>query len=152
MVLCKNMMQLFGRLISIGRACLLCHLDSAIWHECTLQRLIRLQSNHLFKLFHIFVDITGRICSKSGYDLCLHIQHTALLTLLFLKLLQFTPELFCRFCRVCQKALITVVRLIVFLDKVTYIYIFFPFSSGKTGPGSFCFHLSVLRFYTRENH
>ena len=150
MVLGKNMVQLFGRLVAVGRACLLRHLDSTIRHKCTLQRLIRLQSDDFLEFLHFFLDIASRISSQTGYDLCLHIQHTTLLALLFLKLLQFAPQLFRRVGGSYQKMLVTLIRLIIFLDKVPYIYIFFPFSSGKTGPGSLCFHSSVLRFLLRK--
>ena len=48
-----------------------------------------------------------------------------------------------RFCRSCQEALITVIRLVVILDKITDIDFFFPDPSVKSFP-FFTFDIHVL--------
>ena len=54
----KDLMKLRARFIAIGLASLLSHLDSSIWHECTLQRLICLQTNNLLQLLRILTKIS----------------------------------------------------------------------------------------------
>ena len=139
----KDLMQLFAGLIAIGRAGLFRHLDAAIWHERALQRLIGLQAYHLFQILQLFLDVARSISRQRRDDLCLHVEDAALGTLFLLQLLQLAPQLVGRFCRSCQEALITVIRLVVILDKITDIDFFFPDSSVKSFP-FFTFDIHVL--------
>ena len=64
MIFCKDFMQFFTRSISVSCARLLCHLDSAIRHECSLKRFICLKSYNLLQIFHIFIDISRTVCCQ----------------------------------------------------------------------------------------
>ena len=95
MILSKYLMQLGIRLIAVSAARFLSHFDTAERHKCTFERLVCLKTYDLFKVFHIFIDITGFVCGKSGYNVCIHIQNAAFGAFLFLKLLQLAPKLVC---------------------------------------------------------
>ena len=47
MIFCKDFMQFFTRCISVCRTSLLSHLDSAVRHKCSLQRLVCLKTDNL---------------------------------------------------------------------------------------------------------
>ena len=83
-ILGKNLMQFFTGLVAIGSASLLRHADSAVRHECTLQRLVRLQSHYLLQFFQILVNVGCPIGSDSGDHFRLHVQNTAFGAFLFL--------------------------------------------------------------------
>ena len=156
-ILGKNLMQLFGRLIAIGRARLFCHLDAAVRHKRALERLIRLQTDDLLEILQIFINVSRAIRRQAGNNLCLHVEHAVLCALLLLQLLQCAPQLIGRLGSVCQKSLIAVIRLVVFLDEVSYVYFFLPDTSFKTFPlfeinhGRFSFLSVRYVFLNAEN-
>ena len=102
-----------------------------------------LQADHLFQILQLFLDVARSISRQRRDDLCLHVEDAALGTLFLLQLLQLAPQLVGRFCRSCQEALITVIRLVVILDKITDIDFFFPDPSVKSFP-FFTFDIHVL--------
>ena len=134
-VLGKNLVQLRIRMVSVHLARFLCHLDSAEGHERTLQRLVGLKSDHLLQILHGLVDISGAICGQRGNHLRLLIQDAALLTLFLLQLLQSSPKLVSCFGRICQEALISLIRCVVLLDKVAHIALASPDVALKPVPG-----------------
>ena len=134
-VLGKNLVQLRIRMVSVHLARFLCHLDSAEGHERTLQRLVGLKSDHLLQILHGLVDISGAICGQRGNHLRLLIQDAALLTLFLLQLLQSSPKLVSCFGRICQEALISLIRCVVLLDKVAHVALASPDVALKPVPG-----------------
>ena len=61
MIFRKDLVQFFAWRIAIGRAGLLRHLDAAIRHECTLQRLIGLKADDLLQILPLFFDIARSV-------------------------------------------------------------------------------------------
>ena len=90
-IFCEDLMKLFRRLIAVGGTCLFSHVDTAIRHESSLQRLIGLQAYDLLQVLHALVNITGSIGCHTGNNIRLHVEHTALGALLFLQFLQTAP-------------------------------------------------------------
>jgi len=80
----EDFVDLFGRLIAIGGAGLLSHLDAAVGHEGALQRLVGLKAYDTFEVFGLLVDVAGAISSEPRDYFCLHIEDTAFGTFLFL--------------------------------------------------------------------
>ena len=116
-VLGENLVKLRIRCVTIGGACLLCHLDTAVWHECSLQRLIGLKTYDLLEILLRLVDICCAVSGDAGNDLGLHIEHAALCTLFLLKCLYLVPKLLCRFGRTSKEAGITIINGVVLLDE-----------------------------------
>ena len=69
----KNFVKFGIRRIPISGTSLLCHLNSAIRHKGTLQRLVCLKAHNFFHILQLFLNIPRTICSQSGHNLCLHI-------------------------------------------------------------------------------
>ena len=133
-ILGKNLMESCTWLIAIVGAGLLSHLDTAIRHESSLQRLVSLKTNNLLQILQALVNITWSMGGKTGYYISIHVQNAIVLTLLLLQLLELSPQLISCISRICQEALITIKRLIVFLYKITHINLFTPEVSGKSIP------------------
>ena len=133
-VVMENVFDLVAYFVSVSLTCLLCHFDTTVWHECTFQRFVCLQTNNFFKIFEVFIDVSRAICCQRCNNLCLHIQNAAFCTLFFLEFLQFAPQTVCSLCWSLQEFLISVIWSIVVLNKVTYVDAFFPESSGKAIP------------------
>ena len=72
--------------------------------------------------------------SDTGNNVGIHIQNAALCALLFLKTLQDSPQLVGSLGRASQEGLISLVRLVVMLDKITGVYFFFPQAAVKSIP------------------
>ena len=133
-ILGKNLMESCTWLIAIVGAGLLSHLDTAIRHESSLQRLVSLETNNLLQILQALVYIAWSMGGKAGYYISIHIQNAIVLTLLLLQLLKLGPQLISCISRICQEALIPIKRLIVLLNKITYINLFTPEVSGKSIP------------------
>ena len=114
------------RSISVCLARFFRHFNSTKRHKRPFQRLIGLKTNDLLQILCFFTDISRSMRGKRWYDIRVHIQHAALCTFFFLKLLQDSPQLICCFRRFCQKAWITVIWFIIFLDEISGIDFFFP--------------------------
>ena len=134
MIFCEDLMKLRIRCVAIGRAGLLRHLDTAVRHKGSLQRLIGLEADDLFLILRILADVRCAIRCDTGNHLRLHIKHTALGTLLALQALYLIPELVRRLCRALKEACITVIRRIIQLDEIPNIDIRNPVTSLKTVP------------------
>ena len=70
----------------------------------------------------------------SGNDFCVHIQHTAFFLFLLCKFHNLVPKCLSCFCRTCKEGIVTIVRSIIHLNKVPYIYFFCPISFVKRNP------------------
>ena len=130
----KDLVQLLAGLIAVGGAGLLCHLDAAVGHECTLQGLVGLQADDLLQILQGLVDIAGAVSGQAADDFGLHVQHAALGALFLLQLLQGTPQLIGRLGGTSQKAFVAVVRGVVLLDEVADIDFLFPDAALKAFP------------------
>ena len=84
MILIENLIILVIDMIAIILSSLLGHLDAAIRHERTLQRLVCLQANNLLKILQLLINIARPICRQARHNLGLTIQHTAPFTLFLL--------------------------------------------------------------------
>ena len=91
MIFCEDLMQFLAWLVSVCCTSLLCHLDSTVRHECSLQRFVCLQTNNLLKVFHALIDISWAVCCQTGNNFCLHVENSALSSFFFLKFLQSSP-------------------------------------------------------------
>ena len=116
-VLGEDLVKLRIRCVTIGGAGLLCHLDTTVWHECSLQRLISLKTYDLLEILLCLVDICCAVSGDAGNDLGLHIEHAALCTLFLLKCLYLVPKLLCRFGRTSKEAGITIINGVILLDE-----------------------------------
>ena len=116
-VLGEDLVKLRIRCVTVGGASLLCHLDTTVRHECSLQWLISLKTYDLLEILLCLVDVCCAVSGDAGNDLGLHIEHAALCTLFLLKCLNLVPELIGRLCRAGKEAGITVVCSVVLLDE-----------------------------------
>ena len=112
-IVVENIFDLVAYFVSVSFAGLLCHFDTTIWHECTFQRFVCLQTNNFFKVFEVFIDVSWAICCQRCNNLCLHIQNAAFCTFFFLEFLKFAPQFFCCFCRCFQEGCISFVWCVV---------------------------------------
>ena len=134
LIIMEDIFDLVTYVISVSLACLLCHLDSAVWHESTFQRFVCLKTYNLLEIFKLLVDISRTICCNACNYFCLHIENAAFGTLFFLKLLKFTPEFVCCLCRSFQEGSISVVWCVVHADKVTNVDLLFPTIAFESVP------------------
>ena len=134
----KDVMQLLGRLVAVSGACLLSHLDTSVWHECTLEGLVCLQTYHRLKVFHTLVDISRPVSVNAGDYLCLHIQHATLGPFLSLKFLQTSPKLLGSLSRTSEERLVAIKGSVVVLNKISDINFILPKGLLKSLP--FCSH------------
>ena len=130
-ILRKNLVQLRVRLVSIHFACLFRHLDAAVRHERALERLIRLQAYDLLQILHTLVDVAGAVSCQSGDNIGLLVQHSALISFLFLQLLQPSPEFIRSLCRTREETFIPVIRGIIILNEVSDVAFPFPDATFK---------------------
>ena len=143
----ENLVQLLAGLVAVGRAGLLRHLDAAVGHEGTLERLVGLQADNLFKVLQLGVDVAGAVGGQAGNDLGLHIQNAALGALGLLQLLQSAPQLVGSVSRTGEEALIAVIGGVVLLDEVTRIDFLFPDAAFKAFPLFEICHYAPLLSY-----
>ena len=140
-ILRENLMKFLRWLITIGCTCLLSHLDTTIRHKGTLQRFVCLQTYDLLQFLCSFTDIARTIGSHTGHHLGLHIQDTTLSTLLLLQFFEHTPKFVCCFCWLLKEGSITIITIIIILDKLTHIDFIKPLGSSKSSP---CFFHDCL--------
>ena len=122
-VFCKYFVQFFRGLVAVGGASLLCHFDASIGHKGALQRLVGLQTYHCLLVFRLWGDICWSIGGHTRHYFCFHVQYAPLATLLFLKLLQLSPQIIGVFCGSFKKLLVAVVGGVVVLNKISYVYL-----------------------------
>ena len=133
-IVIENIFDLVTYVIAIGFACLFCHFNSAVWHKSTFQRFVCLKTNNLLQILCLLINISRSVSSQRSNNLCLHIQDTALCTLLFLKCLQLIPELIGSFCRFFKEGSISFIWSVVHTDKVTNINFLLPTVALKAIP------------------
>ena len=131
MVFCEDAMKLRVRRVAIGFEGILRHLDTAIRHECTLQGLIGLESNNLFK---ILVEIAGRVGCYRRDHIRIHIENAALCAFLLLECLQLAPKGLRSGSGISKKLGAILVRSVVQTHKNSGIDILLPLSTGKSFP------------------
>ena len=122
----EDLVQFGSGGVTVLGAGLFRHADAAERHESALQRLVRLKTHDLLQILQVFVDVAGLMGSQGRNNLGVHIQDAALGAFFLLQLLQSAPQLVGRFGRADQEGFVTVVRLIVLLDKVTNVDFFLP--------------------------
>ena len=152
MILRKDLMQLRAHLVAVILERLLRHADAAVGHECLLERLVRLQADHLLEILHRRIDVARAVRRQIGDNLRLHIQHAALGTLLLLQFLHPRPQAIGRVRRRREERLVSVIRRIVALNKITDVDLFLPNAPLKTVPTLalqhrillFCHKISIL--------
>ena len=92
-VLREDLVELGIHLIAVRRSGLLRHADATVRHERTLERLVRLEADHLLQILQGIIDVAGPIGGQARDDFRLTVEHAALGALLFLQLLHAAPEL-----------------------------------------------------------
>ena len=122
----EDLVQFGSGGVAVLGAGLFRHADAAERHESALQRLVRLKTHDLLQILQVFVDVAGLMGSQGRNNLGVHIQDAALGAFFLLQLLQSAPQLVGRFGRADQEGFVTVVRLIVLLDKVANVDFFLP--------------------------
>ena len=125
-VLCKNALELRVDGVAVGLRRLHGHLDTAVGHECTLERLIRLNAHNLLQILELLIDVARAVGGETADDLRLALEHAAAGALLLLELLQSAPELIRSLRGSGQEALAPVVGLVVRLDEVTHVDLVLP--------------------------
>ena len=136
----EDLVQLLAGLVAVGGAGLLRHLDAAVGHEGALERLVGLQTDHLFQILQFGIDVAGAVGRQAGNNLSLHIQHAALGALFLLQDLQSAPKFVGGVGGTGQEGLVTVVGTIVFLDEVADIDFLFPDAAFKAFPLGIVMH------------
>ena len=134
LIVIKNIFNFVAYFIAVSFTCFFCHFNTAVWHKGTFQRFVCLKTYNSFQIFQILVNISRTIRGKRCYNLCLHIQNSALCALFFLQLLKLAPEFICCLCRPFQERSISVIWCIIHFNKVTYVNFFFPAFTVKTFP------------------
>ncbi len=145
LIVVENIFDLVAYMVSVSLTCLLCHFNSAVWHESTFQRFVCLKTYNLLQVFEFLIDISRTVCCNSCYYLCLHIKNAAFSTLFFLKLLKLAPEFICCLCWCFQEGSISIIWCIVHTDEITNIDLLFPTITLKTIP---LFKINFCQFVT----
>ena len=148
----EDLVQFRRGLVAVGGAGLLCHLDAAVGHECTLQGLVGLQADDLLQIFQALVDVAGAVCGQAADDVGLHIQHAALGALGLLQLLQCAPQLIGRFSGVGEEAFVAVIGRVVLLDEVADVDLLFPDAALKAFPLFKIDHWNLLAPIAIQHH
>ena len=136
----EDLVELGIHLIAVRRSGLLRHADATVRHERTLERLVRLEADHLLQILQGIIDVAGPIGGQARDDFRLTVEHAALGALLFLQLLHAAPELVGRLRRPGQEALIAIVRRVVVLDEVPDVHIVRPLRTLETSPRNVSIH------------
>ena len=123
-----------GAAMSVGRVsvhleCFLSHLDTTIRHKCSLKWLVCLKTYDLLKILCLWINVTRTICCNAGYNICVLLQYTTVVSLCLLKSLKLIPELVRSICWSCKEALVSIIRCVVVLDEVSYVALFLPEST-----------------------
>ena len=153
-IVVENIFNFITYFVSIGFACLLCHFDTTVWHECTFERFVGLKSYNLFQILEVFINISRTISSQRGYNFCLHVQNSAVCTLCFLQFLKFTPKFVCCLSRSFQEGIVPIIWCVVQLNKVTNVDFLFPTVPFKAIPLFKIFHsfTSFSKIFPRISH
>ena len=130
----KDFMELLRRLVAVGRAGLLGHLDAAVGHEGALEGLVGLKADNLLKVFGLGIDVTGAVGRHRADNLGLHVEHAALEALLPLQLLQLAPEDIGCLRGALEETLVAVIGSVVVLNKITHIHFVEPFHALEASP------------------
>ena len=133
-VLGEDFVQFLAGLVAVGRAGLFRHLDAAVGHEGPLEGLVGLEADDLLQILQALVDIAGAIGGQAADHLGLHVQHAALGAFCFLQFLQSAPELVGGFGRPDKERFVSVIRSVVFLNKIPDVDFFFPDAALKAFP------------------
>ena len=64
-ILVENLVELLRWLIAVCCTSLLCHLDTTVWHESTLQWLISLKTHYLLQVLGALTDVGCTVCCQS---------------------------------------------------------------------------------------
>ena len=102
-VLCEKLYDLGIDLVAVLLAGGDSHSDTAKGLKRALERLVRLKTDYLLK---VFIKITCIVRGYGGYYLCIHIQHAACCSFLLAQVHYLRPELLCCVCRSFKKALV----------------------------------------------
>ena len=137
----EDAVEFCARRVAVVLAGFFRHLDTAKRHECALERLVGLETYDLFEILGFIGNVACRVARESGDNVRVHVKDAALCDFLFLKVLQFCPELICCFGRTLQERFVAVVWGIVLLDEVADIDFFLPATASKAKP---CFLHSNL--------
>ena len=133
-ILGKDFVQLLRGLVAVGGTCLFSHLDTTVGHECTLQWFVGLQSYNGFQVLCLLTDVGSRISSHRTDHLCLHVENTTLGTLLLLQFLQLSPKNVGCLRWSGKKRIVTIVRRVVILNKISYIDFIEPLYALEASP------------------
>ena len=133
-VLREDFVQTLARFVAVVPARLFRHLDAAVGHEGTLQRLVRLQADDSFQIFERFVDISRAVRGQTRDDVRVHVEHAALPALGTLQLLQLLPEAVCRLRRRSEEIFRAVIGRVVPLHEVANIDLLLPKSAVESLP------------------
>ena len=119
--------------IAVVSTCLLCHTDAAVGLQGTLKRGIGLKA---YNSFFGFIKISGTMGRNGGNDFGIHIQDTAGFSFLTAQIQNLIPKLQGILCRSGKKSFISVIRVVILLDKIAHIDFVLPVTAYKTIP--FC--------------
>ena len=131
--------QLWIQFIAVLFQGTFCHFHATIKIDNPFQGRICLQA-HNYLIFP--VNISRCKIVNTGYDIGFHIQN-AFFHFFQNQFMAFIPYFLCSICNPFQESVITFVKGIVFLNKVSDINFFCPFSCLKTLP-SHCIHFCVI--------
>ena len=130
----EYLVQFFRWFIAISSASLLGHVDAAIRHKGTFEGLVGLYTNNLFEVFGVLANVSRAVSRHSRNHFGLHIQHSSLGALFFLKGLEHTPKLVGGICRFGQKTLVAIVSSVVVLYEFTHVDFIKPFLTCEASP------------------
>jgi len=128
-IICKDLVEVLVWLVSVHLECFLSHLDTTIRHKCSLKWLVCLKTYDLLKILCLWINVTRTICCNAGYNICVLLQYTTVVSLCLLKSLKLIPELVRSVCWSCKEALVSIIRCVVVLDEVSYVALFLPEST-----------------------
>ena len=108
--------------------------DTAVDVQSALERLVGLETNNGLTLGMLGVDVAGRMRQDTGHDLGVHVENTALLTLLEHEGHDVIPQLGGALGGAHQERFIALVGGVVLLDEVADIDLFGPITVLEAFP------------------
>ncbi|CAM7759139.1 hypothetical protein CICRMM096B_24850 [Citrobacter cronae] len=108
------------------------HFDAAERNDRTFQRSFSLQTNNFLQRF---VDVTSVVRSDGRSNGGVKVNRRVSAVFLFNAFHYAVPQLGGRVSSASQEGLVTLIRSVVFLNEVTYVYFILPVTFGKTFPG-----------------
>ena len=118
-------------LITVVGASLLCHTNTAVRLQRSLERLVGLEA---YDCLFALVKVSGAMGGNCGYNLGIHIKDAACFSFLFLQVKHLCPQILCVLCCAGKESLITVIRMIVPLNEITHVDFFVPLACYKICP------------------